>query len=176
MRKLPLVLALTVGVLLGTAIGCGSSAGVDSSDEIKIDGLSADDVRQAGISLKVPVEKPAFDAKHAADVALEKMPGARIRQVILVLHYGEGLAWVVNFEPDSIEPPPPLGYAGPIETKADGRPDYGEVDYSLVFINATTGEYTGGHTASSGWEPPGWPDNTGWPDYPDYPDWLDSPD
>ncbi|MCH7483647.1 MAG: hypothetical protein IIA90_00690 [Chloroflexi bacterium] len=154
MRTLPFVLVLTAGVLLGTMIGCGSSAGDDPSDEIRIEGLSTADIVEAGILLKVPAEEPAFDANHAAEVALEKHPRARIRQVVLARIRGEGLAWVVNFDPDSIEPPPPLGYAGPIVTKADGRPDYGEVEWSLLFVNAKTGEYTGGLTASSGWEPP----------------------
>lgn len=154
-RPLPALVLATVALLsMATVLSCGSFAGDDSSDEIRIEGLSAEDVKEVGISLKVPVDEPTFDAIHAAEVALLKYPAAKIRQVVLVHRYGGGLTWVVNFEPDSLEPVPPFGYAGPIETKADGQPDYGEIKYGLIFVNARTGEYAGGLTANRGWSPP----------------------
>ena len=139
---MPLVLVLAVGVLLGTTIGCGLSAGDDSSDEIRIEGLSAEDVRQAGISLKVPVEEPAFDAKHAAEVALEKKPGGRIRQIVLARRSLDGLVWVVNFEPDSVAPIVPLG-PGPASTWVARGPEDIENRFALTFVNAMTGEWVG---------------------------------
>ncbi len=139
MRRLTLVFALAGVALVTTAIGCGLSGGGDPSDEIRIEGLSAEDVREAGIALKVPVEEPAFGAKHAAEVALEKMPGARIRQVVLVHHYGDGLAWVVSFEPDSVVPGPPSG-GGFLSTD----PKDITVKFSLAFVDATTGEWLHG--------------------------------
>ncbi len=136
MRRLPFVLVLAVGVLLGTAIACGSSAGDETSGEIKIEGLSTEDIVDAGILLKVPSEEPAFDANHAAEVALEKEPGARIRQVVLARIRGEGLAWIVNFEPDSVVPKPPSG-GGLLSTD----PKDIRVKFALVFVDATTGEW-----------------------------------
>jgi len=64
-RRLPLVLVLTVGVLSGTMIGCGSS-GDETSGEIRIEGLSTEDIVNAGILRKIPAEEPAFDAKHGS--------------------------------------------------------------------------------------------------------------
>ena len=139
MRKLSFVLAFAAGVVLvttATAPGCGLSGGGDPSDEIRIEGLSTEDIVDAGISLEVPVEEPAFDAKHAAEVALEKRPGARIRQVVLAGVRGKGLVWVVNFEQDSIVPEPPSG-GGFLSTD----PKDITVKFALVFVDATTGEW-----------------------------------
>ncbi len=130
-------------VTTATASGCGLSGGGDPSDEIRIEGLSTEDIVDAGISLKVPVEEPAFDAKHAAEVALEKRPGARVRQVVLAGVRGKGLVWVVNFEPDSVVPIPPFG-----TTDLSTDPEDIETIFALSFVNATTGELTGGLQSS----------------------------
>ena len=138
------MIALAVAlVTTATASGCGLSGGGDPSDDIRIEGLSAEDIVDAGISLEVPVEEPAVDAKYAADVALEKRPGARVRQVVLAGVRGKGLVWVVNFEPDSVVSEPPLG-----TTDLSTDPEDIETIFAISFVNATTGELTGGLQAS----------------------------
>jgi len=130
-------------VTTATALGCGLSGGGDPSDEVRIEGLSVEEIVNAGISLKIPDEEPVFDAKHAAEVALEKRPGARVRQVVLAGVRGKGLVWVVNFEPDSVVPIPPSG-GGLLSTD----PEDIETIFALSYVNATTGELTGGLQAS----------------------------
>ena len=74
---------------------------------------------------------------------MEKYPGARIRQVVLARIRGEGLAWVVNFEPDSVVPDPPMG-----STDLSTDPEDIETIFALSFVNANTGEWTGGLQSS----------------------------
>ncbi len=146
MRRLPFVLVLTAGVLLGTAIGCSLSAGDDSSDEITLDSVSAEDLKGGGVVLERPEsgDRTSVDAERASDIARGRHePGATVREVVLS-RMGDDLGlrekqlvWVVNFDPDTIEPMPPLG-PGPASSSVDLETL--EVVFALVFVDAETGE------------------------------------
>ena len=147
MRRLPLVIALAGVVLMTTAIalGCGSS-GDDSSGQITLDGVSAEDLEGGGVVLERPMsgDRASVDATQASDVARSKhAPGATVREVVLARMCDDlglrekQLVWVVSFDPASIVPMPPLG-PGPASSPVNLETL--EVVFALVFVDADSGE------------------------------------
>jgi hypothetical protein len=120
--------------------------------ESPLHGVSATDFENIGISPAEPGADPEVSRWEAIAAARPWHGGdGDVRQVLLARLTGEpaagGLVWVVSLEPDSIVPVPPLG-PGPASSPVDLETV--EVVFSLVFVDAQTGQVVQGLERSTG--------------------------
>ncbi len=146
MRRLPFVIALASFALLALVAGVVLLGNRSAAQSFDLVGVSAEDLEGGGVVLERPEsgDRPSVDAERASDIARGRHePGATVREVVLS-RMGDDLGlrekqlvWVVSFDPDTIEPMPPLG-PGPASSSVDLETL--EVVFALVFVDADTGE------------------------------------
>jgi hypothetical protein len=102
-------------------------------------GLTEEDFQSLGLAPGVPTEEPEIGPDTAVRVARNHTAVGEVQQVRLAKTVGGNLVWVVSFDTATVPQAPPLGYAGPIRTHADGSPDYGTFRYHVSIIDADTG-------------------------------------
>ena len=140
------VLAVAGGLVLTFASGSGSQS------QVTLDGVTAQDLVDFGVTLTPPDGEPGIDESTAEELAVSNAgpsagPNAEVKQTVLVHLAKEGnippidqLAWAVNFDPATIVAAPPYGFG------LDGPPDDLAVLcdhplYFVSFIDARTGEF-----------------------------------
>jgi hypothetical protein len=145
MRKAPALIlgATALLALVAVVVLVGNRSAAQGLDLV---GISAQDLKAGGVVLERPMsgDRASVDAEHASDIAKTRhAAGAAVRQVVLS-RMGDDLdlrekqlVWVVSFDPDTIEPMPPLG-PGTASSSVDLETL--EVVFALVFVDADTGE------------------------------------
>ena len=132
--------ALPVAALFGTILLLGILGVGSPPQESPLIGVSAEDFAELKIRLADDGTDPGIDKIEAIQIALDQPEPGEVRQAMLA-EEGSEVVWIVSMDPDTVEPPPPLGlrYEGAIRTKANGYPDYGTVIYHLYYVDAESG-------------------------------------
>jgi hypothetical protein len=141
---------LTVGLVLSAVVLGGMLLRGDgsSTQDLNLEGISKEELRAAGVTLQLATanDRASLDAEQATEIALERGhgPEVKVREVVLARMSGGGrndgkLVWVINFEPDTVQPFPLL--AGP----AGSDPGERRIAFLLEYVDAETGEFLGGH-------------------------------
>ncbi|MEX0682494.1 MAG: hypothetical protein WD904_14595 [Dehalococcoidia bacterium] len=148
-----LILAtLPVAALLAVVSLIGVTGGGSPSWESPLVGVSTEYFVQLDLELPERGARPEVTSAEASEIARRHYQG-EVRQVLLArIHRGGALdrgrlVWVVSFDPKTIVAMSPSGWSGPYQTTMSGQPDFGEVIYSLLFVDAATGESLTGHAA-----------------------------
>jgi len=161
-RRLPFVIALASVAVLALVAGVILLGETSTAQDLDLDGVSADELRQGfGVVLEPPrpEDRASVGPERALEVARsERGPDTKAREVILArIHEGSGrvvdgqLVWVVNLDPGSFLPIPPLGLgAGASDVTAAAAGEQ-RAAFSLIYVDAVTGEFLFGQ--EKGYDP-----------------------
>lgn len=142
-----LVVLVATGALIFTlATGSGSQSQID------LDGVTAQDLTDFGVSILPPDGEPIVDASTAEQAAGLNVspsgPKAEVKETILVHLTKEGnippidqLAWAVNFDPVTVQVTPPLGIPLGATLPEDAAALCDHPVYFVSFIDAQTGAF-----------------------------------
>ena len=139
---------LIVALVAATLIACGDSDDGDDdvSDGSLLTGIPASDI-DGRMEPAPPDASPAITAAEAREAALNGNSSGKILETILVEYSGYGpdgfakiLAWVVNFDPETMSGRPMLMCGDPCPET--------ELMYAYTVIDAMTGEFVVGAESS----------------------------
>ena len=155
MAAVPVVALFAIILLIGALGGWSPPPG------LPLGGVSADELRENfGVVLEPPraEDRPSVGPEEALEVAKkERGPDTKALEVVLArIHEGSGrvadgqLVWVVNLDPDSFFPIPPLGFsAGSADLVTPAVEQ--RAAFSLIYVDAMTGEFIFGQ--EKGYDP-----------------------